>query len=548
MAKTFLQDKSSLDTALNEFTRKLKEEEAVQLAKASNLSYINLRNFPIDLKVLAMLTEDEAKQAESVIFYNDKDDLRIGTINPKNNLLILKVAEWETKYKVSLYVISTISYTQTLAFYSKVSHAGKSRDETIRAVGETFGAEDLKSIADPEVASKISLTDLLTRIFGASVAMGSSDIHMEPENDFIKVRFRLDGVLQDMLHLPKSFHKQIVSRIKIQSKIKLNVENVPQDGRMSFFFGEQSIDVRVSTLPSAFGESIVMRLLNSAGLTVGFNELGFRGTAYEVVHNALNKPNGMVITTGPTGSGKTTTLYSFLKELNEEGVKIITLEDPVEYKVEGITQTPIDHNADFSFAKGLKAILRQDPDIVMVGEIRDEETADTASQAALTGHIVLSTLHTNDAAGAIPRLYNMGVKAFVIAPALNCIIAQRLVRKICQKCKTQDEITPETQEKIKNLLSTVPKNSKREIPEHYSFQKGVGCDACHGLGYKGRIGIFEVIDMTEGMQELVQKEPTMGQIKKQAIQDGMVTLTQDGILKAIEGITDLAEVFRVAGI
>jgi type II secretory ATPase GspE/PulE/Tfp pilus assembly ATPase PilB-like protein len=339
----------------------------------------------------------------------------------------------------------------------------------------------------------------------------------------------------------------LVARLKILSKLKLNVDNLPQDGRITFQYLGKPVDVRVSTLPSAYGEGIVMRLLGTGAVNLKVSELGFEGRAKNIVEESLQRPNGMIITTGPTGSGKTTTLYAFLNELNETGVKIITLEDPVEYKLEGIQQTPIDHTVDFNFAKALRAVLRQDPDIVMVGEIRDAETAEAGLQAALTGHVVLSTLHTNDAAGAVPRLITMGVKPFVIAPALNAVIAQRLVRKLCEACKQPIKLDPSVLEKVILWLKQIPENSEVTVPEKKEFFHSPGCEACHNLGYKGRIGIYEVIQVNDAMKELILKNASTTDVKKQAIADGMITMLQDGLLKALAGVTDVEEVFRVAG-
>jgi type II secretory ATPase GspE/PulE/Tfp pilus assembly ATPase PilB-like protein len=291
----------------------------------------------------------------------------------------------------------------------------------------------------------------------------------------------------------------------------------------------------------------VMRLLGVGATNLKLDQLGLIGRAYKVIEHELSKPNGMIITTGPTGSGKTTTLYAFLNELNEPGVKIITLEDPVEYKLEGIQQTPIDYRVDFSFVKGLRAILRQDPDIVMVGEIRDPETAETALQAALTGHIVLSTLHTNDAAGAVPRLITMGVKPFVIAPAVNAIIAQRLVRKLCPSCKKPATIQAGVIERVEKILQDISKAADVTLPKKLTWYHAEGCQECHGLGYKGRIGIYEVIEVNDTIRTMIMENASGVEIKKQAHGDGTVTMVQDGLLKALEGITDIEEVFRVAG-
>ncbi|HYV33340.1 MAG TPA: GspE/PulE family protein, partial [Candidatus Limnocylindria bacterium] len=421
-------------------------------------------------------------------------------------------------------------------------------EEVVRVEKEEPYAEILKNLQSEEEQTKLNASRLLEIIFGAGIKMKSSDIHMEPEEHFVKLRFRVDGVLQDVLHINKSLQRSLVTRIKILSKLKLNVENVPQDGRITFYFLGRPIDVRVSSLPSAYGEEIVMRLLGTGAVSLMLKDLGFRSDAQAIVEKALEKPNGMIVTTGPTGSGKTTTLYAFLNELNQQGVKIITLEDPVEYKLEGIVQTPIDHNVDFNFAKGLRAILRQDPDIVMVGEIRDQETAETAMQAALTGHMVLSTLHTNDASGAIPRLLNMGVKPFVVAPALNVVIAQRLVRKLCQVCKKPAALSPTVMEKINYILKHLPKASDIKLPKELIFYHSAGCKECGNLGYNGRIGVYEVLENTDAMQKLIFTENTsMAEFRKVAQAQGMLTMVQDGLLKALDGVTDVEEVFRVVG-
>jgi type II secretory ATPase GspE/PulE/Tfp pilus assembly ATPase PilB-like protein len=320
---------------------------------------------------------------------------------------------------------------------------------------------------------------------------------------------------------------------------------VPQDGSFHITYDGMQVDIRVSVIPSAFGESIVMRLLRQDNENLEFDDLGITGLGLERLLQEMEKPNGMILTTGPTGSGKTTTLYAILNELNEPGVKIITLEDPVEYRINGITQTPIDANAGMTFATGLRAILRQDPDIVMVGEMRDLETSETAAQAALTGHLVLSSLHTNDAASAIPRLLDLGIKPFILAPAINAIIAQRLIRKICLKCKKEYILDPALRGRVEMILSAIPKNSQVKVPKILKFYHSPGCEACNGLGYKGRIGVYEVFTMNEKLERLIHKEASTSEIRNQAIEDGMLTMAQDGLLKAVAGITDVEEVFRV---
>jgi type IV pilus assembly protein PilB len=548
MAHNFLSSTpQDLARALNEQNRDMQEREAQKQAQDLGLPYVNLRNFPLDLNILSYFTKQEAENAESLPFFKDKHDLRMATINPTNPLLQQKLRELSEKYTVSLYLVSRSSYTDTLKFYSKVLVPQSTYDEVIHVEEGLDFVTGLENLKKPEAQSSLSATDLLKAIFGGAIYMDASDIHLEPEEHLLKLRYRVDGVLQDMVHFDASLQKTLVSRIKILSKLKLNVTNVPQDGRLSFYYGAKPIDVRVSILPSGYGEAIVLRLLGIGATNLKLNELGLRGRAYEVIEQQLHKPNGMIMTTGPTGSGKTTTLYAFLNELNEPGVKIITLEDPIEYKLEGIQQTPIDYHVDFSFVKGLRAILRQDPDIVMVGEIRDGETAETALQAALTGHVVLSTLHTNDAAGAVPRLVTMGVKPFIIAPALNAVIAQRLVRRLCQACKKEVTLSQQIQDRVAKGLKNISAAAKVEVPEKMQFFHSGGCKACHGLGYQGRIGIYEVMEINDAMKELVLKGSSNMDMRNQALKDGTVTMVQDGLLKALEGITDVEEVFRVAG-
>jgi len=549
MSKNFLASTpQELHAALDDVNRKMQEEETKARAASLGLPYIDLHNFPTDLSVLALFAEEEAKEMGALPFYKELTDLRIGTTNPEHPLLQQKIDEFKKLGdKVSLYLISQRSLVQTMRFYSKVMRPKAAREQAVHVEKELDFVAELKALAPEDLQKKKNATELLELMFGASIFYKASDIHLEPEEHFVKLRFRVDGVLQDVLHFAKDLQRQLTTRIKILSKLKLNVDNVPQDGRITFHYLGKPIDVRVSTLPSAYGEEIVMRLLGTGAVNLHLKDLGFRPEQQELIHKILSRPNGAVITTGPTGSGKTTSLYAFLNELNEPGIKIITLEDPVEYKLEGIVQTPIDHNADFDFAKGLRAILRQDPDVVMIGEIRDQETAEVALQAALTGHMVLSTLHTNDAAGAIPRLINMGVKPFIIGPALSAVLAQRLVRRICQACKIPVKLEANVLQKVEYSLKNIPATSGAKVPKDLTFSHSPGCEKCHGLGYQGRVGIYEVLQVTDAIQELIMKQASMVEFKQQAIKQGMLTMLQDGLLKALDGMTDVEEVFRVAG-
>jgi type II secretory ATPase GspE/PulE/Tfp pilus assembly ATPase PilB-like protein len=551
MSHSFLQtNPKDLARALGEENRAMQEKEAQSQAQSLGVPYLNLQSFPLDLNVLSYFTEQEAVDAESLPFYREVHDLRIATINPGNPLLKQKVKELSEKYKVSLYFVSHGSYRETLKFYKKVL-LPQATSENALHVPEDLAKDGvsrlLKQLQDAESLTQASATQILELVCGAAMALGASDIHLEPEQHLLKVRLRVDGVLQDVGHFAPSMAPMVISRIKILAKLKLNITNVPQDGRFTFYFGLQAIDVRVSLLPSGYGESVVMRLLGVGAVNLRLQELGLRGRARDIIEHELTKPNGMIITTGPTGSGKTTTLYAFLNELNKPGVKIITLEDPIEYKLEGIQQTPIDYRVDFSFGKGLRAILRQDPDIIMVGEIRDKETAETAAQAALTGHIVLSTLHTNDAAGAVPRLVTMGVQPFVVAPALNAIIAQRLVRRLCEACRRSAAVTPEMLAKVERVLQAIPSSAALEVPKTLQFFHSSGCQECHNLGYKGRMGIYEVAEVNDAMKALILAGANTLQLRDQAAKDGTISMVQDGLLKALEGITDIEEVLRVAG-
>ncbi len=548
MNKSFLATSpADLHRALEEEKEHIREQEIGKQANLLHLPYINLRGFPIDLTVLGLFTEQEARQFQAVPFFREHHDLRIAAVEPGNALLKEKIKELQQKYTVTLHLISPASLEHALHLYAKVLVLKPEHESAVKISKPINPDEFFAKMNSGQAQEAMTTSELINNIYASAVALAASDIHLEPEENFVKLRFRLDGVLQDMLHISKKLQRTLTARIKILSKLKLNVENMPQDGRMTFFVQNEPVDVRVSTLPSAYGEGIVLRLLGIGAINLKLNELGLRGKAYEHIEHILGQPNGMVITTGPTGSGKTTTLYAFLNELNKPGVKVITLEDPVEYKLEGISQTPIDHNVDFNFAKGLRAILRQDPDIVMVGEIRDQETAETALQASLTGHLVLSTLHTNDAAGAIPRLISMGVKPFVIAPALNAVIAQRLVRKLCPDCKEAAKLPAALLARVEDVLKQIPVGAGAAVPGQLQFYRSRGCSQCHNLGYRGRIGVYEVLPVTDEVRELILKESSGVQLKQLAIKEGMATMVQDGLLKALEGITDVEEVFRVTG-
>lgn len=416
--------------------------------------------------------------------------------------------------------------------------------------------ENIGSLLDKDITSvgelnKIIASGEVPKIVAAAISLAlesrASDIHFEPEEKEFRMRFRVDGILQDITAIPKEMQQQIVSRIKILSNLKLDENRIPQDGRFDVQFQKRQVDIRVSSLPTVRGEKVVMRLLDKSQGMLSLEDLGMEGQAFEKTLEAIKKPHGIIISTGPTGSGKSTTLYAVLNRISVPSVNIVTLEDPVEYEIPGVNQCQIKPKIGFTFADGLRSILRQDPNVIMVGEVRDLETANMATHAALTGHLVLTTLHTNDAAGALPRLTNMGVEPFLITSSINLIIGQRLVRRICPKCREEINIPNSLKKQLEEEISKIPVKSesdKKRVAEPHHFYQGKGCQECN-QGYKGRLGIFEVLDVSDKIEEQVIAKTSANEILRQAMADGMVTMRQDGLMKALAGLTTVDEVFRV---
>ncbi|MDD3646398.1 MAG: GspE/PulE family protein [Candidatus Gracilibacteria bacterium] len=389
-------------------------------------------------------------------------------------------------------------------------------------------------------------------ILGA-VLLDASDIHIEPLLNYVRLRYRSDGELREILEYQNFLHQGIVARFKILSDLKIDESRKPQDGRISKTIEGKSLDLRVSTLPTVHGEKVVMRIVDKSKEIPDFEDLGIEGKNGDLIKKALSLPNGIILTSGPTGSGKSTTLYSALVMLNRVNVNIMTLEDPVENQIDGINQSQVKPDIGYSFANGLRTALRQDPDIIMVGEMRDKETVDIAIEASLTGHLVLSTIHTNSAAETITRVLNMGVKPFLLPASFNIIIAQRLVKRLCPHCKKEvsfSELGEEVLKNIKHAISITPKQElERRVGDKLKkpvFYKAVGCDKCDGLGYKGRVGLYEVLEISPGVKEMILSGSSAFNINNQAIKDGMISLEQDGIMKALNGETSLEEVYRVA--
>ncbi len=394
-----------------------------------------------------------------------------------------------------------------------------------------------------------SLTELLQTILAGAVNLNASDIHFEPQEDRVRLRVRVDGVLQDILDLETNVYKKILSRIKLLAGLKLNISDRPQDGRFSILMQGRGLEVeiRTSALPAEYGESVVMRILNPESLK-DLEQLGLRKDLLEKVREEIKKPNGMIIATGPTGCGKTTTLYAFCKKLSSPEIKIITIEDPIEYHLEGLSQTQVDPKKGYDFASGLRSIVRQDPDVILVGEVRDQQTVDIALQAALTGHLVLTTLHTNDAAGVVARLISLEGKVANIGPALNMVVGQRLARKVCSDCKKMRKPNAEELTEIKEQVSALPDSLKEYKKQKIEkIAQAVGCEKCNKTGYRGRTGIFELFLMDEEIEELIQEKPSIAKLRRVARGKGMTTMKQDGILKVLKGETTLEEVKRIAG-
>ncbi|MDI6591700.1 MAG: GspE/PulE family protein [Patescibacteria group bacterium] len=391
-----------------------------------------------------------------------------------------------------------------------------------------------------------NITEILEIILGGAIDLEASDIHIEPREEEAKIRLRLDGILQDILFIERKIYESLLSRIKLLSGMKLNITDRPQDGRFSILIEKIAIEIRASSLPAEYGESIVLRILNPKSL-IEIEALGLRKDLIEIFKREIKRPNGMIIVTGPTGCGKTTTLYAILKRIQRPEIKIITIEDPIEYHLKGISQTQVNPKAGYDFANGLKSIMRQDPDVILVGEIRDLETAKTALQAALTGHLVLSTLHTNDAAGTVVRLTTLGAELSNIGPAINLAIAQRLVRKVCKKCVQLKKIFPEELKKIKKELNSLKIIKNLKLTSKLKIPQIKGCRYCNFTGYRGRIGIFEAFLVDEEMEKFILKNPSIAALRQKAIEKGMITMKQDGLIKVLEGITTIEEVERVVG-
>ena len=544
---------AELEKKLSEIQLKRAESDSVALAKKFNLPFSDLKSAPIDNDALVIIDENMARSSGLAIIYKSGNKLTVAITDPENSVTQKTLEALKTKGFIINPVVTSPSVLENILNRYKFAQsqelfevgAIEIKEEELNKI-----QDEIKTIGDlKDKVTKISATRMLETLIAGALKIGASDIHFEPEAEKTRLRYRFDGVLNDVTFLDKPSYEKVLNRIKVLSKLKLNIHGSPQDGRFTIRQKTVDIEVRVSVLPSEFGETIVMRLLDPRTIKTKLEDLGMRGDLLKLVREQLDRATGAILTTGPTGSGKTTSLYAFVQYLNSSGTKIITIEDPIEYHIKGISQTQVDTKKGYSFAGGLRAIVRQDPDIILVGEIRDEETADIALQAALTGHLVLSTIHTNDAAGTIPRLIDLGIQPQIIAPAINVAMAQRLIRKLCPNCKIQDKVNPEVVEKIQKTMS--PIKDRFKLPKLDSSLKvyfpGKGCKECNELGYKGRVGVYEAFVIGKEMERLILKSPAISDIQELAEKEGMVTMLQDAYLKLLDGITSVEEIERILG-
>lgn len=546
-------------SALDKFSHKQKEIKAREIerqterqAKLLGLPYINLNGFPISSEALSLIEEIKARDLNLACFYYDGKNFRLATTNPTEEVVnFLKSLEKKLYAEGKMFFVSENSLNYAISLYKNlpkiVPYTGTVEISPQKLKEFQADLSDYRKLN--ERINEVNISDVVTLILAAAIRSESSDIHIETEAKGVIIRLRIDGVLHEAAVITRDKWQRIVTRLKILAKVKINITKQPQDGRFSVRLDDHKIDIRSSFLPTSFGESVVLRLLDSSAQSLSFERLGLRPENLKILKEQIKKPNGMILTTGPTGSGKTTTLYAILNELNNPDIKIITLENPIEYQLPGINQSQISEEKGYTFSEALRSVLRQDPNILMIGEIRDSETAKISLQSSITGHLVLSTTHTNDASGVIPRLLDLGVEAYLLPPALNVVIGQRLVRRLCPHCRQVHNLNETEKEQINKIIGVISPKSGISLPDKLPplWKAGKGCEHCSYTGYRGRIGIYELFTMDEKLKQLTIDRAPSFKILQQAIENGMTTMLQDGILKCFEGITSVAEVYRVIG-
>ncbi len=552
-------DEQKVDDQLRALHIQEEEQLAQILSKKYNLPYINMDTITVDASAVLLVPEAAAHDAEITVFQKVGKKIKVAIRNP-NSLSAQSILEnlKMQHYEPQVYMVSRHSLEKAWGRYKEAKKSQplpkgivSLEENTIAAQAEIYTINQLREHLEPLVASleerQTSLT--LEVLLKGALTLEASDIHIEAEEKKTRLRLRLDGVLHDVLFFSERVYNLFLSRVKLLSGIKLNIKESAQDGRFTIRTKKEGdIEVRASTLPGPYGESIVLRILSPKLIALSLEELGMQKPVLDLMLAELKKPNGMILTTGPTGAGKTTTLYAFVKHINSPDINIISIEDPVEYHVEGINQTQVDESKGYTFANGLRSIVRQDPDVILVGEIRDLETAEIAMHAALTGHLVFSTLHTNNAPGTIPRLIDLKVQPNIIAPAINVTMAQRLVRLLCLTCRQAHEPTTEEIQYMEQVFADLPAPYTK--PKKFSevrMWRAPGCIECGGIGYKGRISIFEVFIINDEIERMILQTPSEVEVRNAAKRQGMLTMQQDGVLKTLAGITTLEEVMRVTG-
>ncbi len=521
-------------------------DEQIGQARATQLGvpFVKLEGRAISSEILNTVPEQVARRYKLIPFEKQDDVVSLAMVDPLD-LQVVQFVESKAGLRTKRFMAGETDILNAI----KEQYSQNLSTEVVSALREvSFTSGDPQTPAQitkteedkAEVIREAPVANIVTQLLEYAAKTKASDIHIEPEENQTRVRYRLDGILHEKIILPKKVHDALISRIKILSTLKIDEKRLPQDGRFSFEYAGQLFDLRISTVPTVFGEKVVMRLLPKSSKPPTLQELGFRANALKNMESQLTRPHGIILVCGPTGSGKTTTLYSVLSRISTTKVNIVTIEDPVEYHIAGANQVQANPGIGLTFANALRSFLRQDPNIILVGEIRDTETADLAIQAALTGHEVFSTLHTNSAAGSLPRLLDMGVEPFLLASAINAVEGQRILRKVCQHCRYPYSPPPEVIENIKQILGPITPTGNLQL------YKGKGCAECGNTGYQGRVGIYEVLIVSEKITRLILERASTSMIEKQALSEGMITMKQDGYMKALEGMTTLEEVLRVA--
>ncbi len=558
MTIIFDEDKqgSQIDTL-----RKKEEEELAQiLSKKYGVEYVDLSGITINTDALRLIPEDRARATKCATFKMVGKILSIAVQSPNKEDVKKLIKELEEKeYHVNIYMVSMASLDKAWGRYKDLSFAMATKAGSLDISSEEIQAlrdkvktiADIQKLVDETIAVKrvYRVSKIIGIIMAGAISLKASDIHIEPEEKVTRLRYRLDGVLVDIINFDNETYELLISRIKLLSNLKLNIKQNAQDGRFSVKLPDQDIEIRTSLLPGAYGESIVMRVLNPDSISAPLEELGIPEKLLKIFTHEMSKPSGLILTTGPTGSGKTTTLYAFLKKVYEPGVKVITIEDPIEYHLEGIVQTQVETEKGYTFAAGLRSTLRQDPDVILVGEIRDAETAEIAMHASLTGHLVFSTLHTNNAAGAFTRLIDLGINPKILTSGISVSIAQRLIRKVCSGCAKKVSI-PEDKKKIFDYhIANIRRKGENVLQETEVFEASkTGCELCNGTGYKGRVAVYEAIIIDKPVEEVVFQNPSDREIAKAADHQNILNLQEDGVQKVLNGVSTIDELERVIDI